>query len=71
MLSTGEVMGISDDFGIAYAKSQIAAGNTLPLSGNIVISVKDSDKPKAVKVAKELSEMGLKFLLPKVPVLSL
>jgi carbamoyl-phosphate synthase large subunit len=51
MLSTGEVMGISDDFGIAFAKSQIAAGNTLPTSGNVLLSVKDSDKPRAVEIA--------------------
>ena len=46
MLSTGEVMGLSDDFGIAYAKSQIAAGNSLPTCGNVFFSVKDNDKPK-------------------------
>ncbi len=52
MLSTGEVMGISDDFGIAFAKSQIAAGNTLPTAGNVFFSVGDRDKPRAVEVAR-------------------
>ena len=65
MLSTGEVMGLSDDFGIAYAKSQIAAGNSLPISGNIFISVKDTDKSKAVEIAKRLHQMGFKLLATK------
>jgi len=65
MLSTGEVMGISDDFGIAFAKSQIAAGNTLPISGNVLFSVKDSDKPRAVEVARKLHEMGFKIIATK------
>ena len=65
MLSTGEVMGLSDDFGIAYAKSQIAASNSLPMSGNIFISVKDADKPKAVEIAKKLHQMGFKLLATK------
>jgi carbamoyl-phosphate synthase large subunit len=65
MLSTGEVMGISDDFGIAYAKSQIAAGNTLPTAGTVFISVKDSDKPRAVEVARKLHAIGFKILATK------
>ncbi|MHC4655437.1 MAG: carbamoyl-phosphate synthase large subunit [Planctomycetota bacterium] len=65
MLSTGEVMGISDDFGIAFAKSQIAAGNSLPTSGNVFISVKDSDKPKAVQIAKQLHEMDFDIIATK------
>lgn len=65
MLSTGEVMGLSDDFGIAYAKSQIAAGNSLPICGNVFISVKDADKPKAVEIAKKLHRMGFKLLATK------
>ena len=44
MKSTGEVMGIGDDFGVAFAKAQIAAGNKLPLSGRVFISVRDEDK---------------------------
>ncbi|MBN1972628.1 MAG: carbamoyl-phosphate synthase large subunit [Sedimentisphaerales bacterium] len=62
MLSTGEVMGISDDFGRAYAKSQIAAGNTLPLSGTVFFGTKDSDKPRAVEAARKLYEMGFKII---------
>jgi carbamoyl-phosphate synthase large subunit len=65
MLSTGEVMGISDDFGIAFAKSQIAAGNTLPTSGNVLLSVKDSDKPRAVEIAHKLYSMGFKIIATK------
>ncbi|MGD8786761.1 MAG: carbamoyl-phosphate synthase large subunit [Phycisphaerales bacterium] len=65
MLSTGEVMGISDDFGIAFAKSQIAAGNTLPISGNVFISVKDSDKPRAVEVARKLQSVGFNIFATK------
>jgi carbamoyl-phosphate synthase large subunit len=65
MLSTGEVMGISDDFGIAFAKSQIAAGNGLPMSGNIFFSVRDSDKGKAVKLAGQLQQMGFRIIATK------
>ncbi len=65
MLSTGEVMGISDDFGIAFAKSQIAAGNSLPMSGNILFSVKDRDKKKAVRLAGKLQQMGFKIIATK------
>ena len=65
MLSTGEVMGISDDFGIAFAKSQIASGNCLPSSGNVFISVKDRDKVKAVQIARQLHEMGFNIIATK------
>jgi carbamoyl-phosphate synthase large subunit len=65
MLSTGEVMGISDDFGIAFAKSQIAAGNTLPTAGNVLFCVRDSDKPRAVEVARKMHEMGFKIIATK------
>ncbi len=65
MLSTGEVMGLSDDFGIAYAKSQIAAGNSLPTSGNVFFSVKDDDKPRAVEVARKLHAMGFRIIATK------
>jgi len=65
MLSTGEVMGISDDFGMAFAKSQIAAGNTLPTEGTVLISVRDSDKPRAVEVGRKLFEMGFKIVATK------
>lgn len=58
MRSTGEVMGISEFFGEAYVKSQIAAGNQLPESGNIFVSVNDYDKKAVVPIARKLSEMG-------------
>ena len=58
MKSTGEVMGIDADLGMAYAKAQMAASCALPLEGNIFISVKDSDKDAAVELAREFSEMG-------------
>ncbi len=62
MKSTGEVMGIWSDFGGAFAKAQIAAGNNLPLKGTVFISVRDEDKPPIVSVAKELMEMGFKII---------
>jgi len=65
MLSTGEVMGLSDNFGMAYAKSQIAAGNGLPTSGRVLFSVKDADKPKAVELAAQMRAMGFKILATK------
>jgi len=65
MLSTGEVMGLSDDFGIAFAKSQMAAGNSLPTTGSILFSVKDSDKKKAVELAAQLQQMGFKIVATK------
>ncbi|MGA1823973.1 MAG: carbamoyl-phosphate synthase large subunit [bacterium] len=65
MLSTGEVMGISDQFGIAFAKSQIAAGNTLPVSGTVLVSVKDSDKKKVVGIAGRLYRLGFKIIATK------
>ncbi|MBN2129226.1 MAG: carbamoyl-phosphate synthase large subunit [Sedimentisphaerales bacterium] len=65
MLSTGEVMGISDDFGTAYAKAQIAAGNSLPGTGRVLFSVKDDDKRRAVTLARRLHEMGFKIIATK------
>ena len=58
MRSTGEVMGQDEDFGIAFAKTQMAAKPSLPLEGSVFISVKDSDKEQALHVAKGLSELG-------------
>jgi len=71
MLSTGEVMGISDDFGMAFAKSQIAAGNMLPTDGNVFFSVKDSEKVRAAEVARELHSLGFKILATKGTCISL
>ena len=58
MKSTGEVMGIDDDFGHAYAKAQIAAGQRLPASGAVFISVSDADKAAVLPVARQFREMG-------------
>jgi carbamoyl-phosphate synthase large subunit len=58
MLSTGEVMGLSEFFGEAYVKSQLAAGNRLPLSGNVFISVNDYDKKQVVTTASKLVKLG-------------
>ena len=62
MKSTGEVMGIDYSFGKAYAKAQIAAGSTLPVSGTAFISVKDKDKPAVMPIAKKLAEMGFNLV---------
>ena len=62
MKSTGEVMGIDSDLGIAFAKSQIAAGNTVPSGGRVFISVKDYDKGAVAGIAKELVELGFEIL---------
>jgi carbamoyl-phosphate synthase large subunit len=61
MRSTGEVMGIDMSQGIAYLKSQVAAGNTVPTQGNVFISVRDLDKPKIVPLAKRLVELGFRL----------
>ena len=58
MKSTGEVMGMDADFGVAFAKSQMAASSTLPLEGTVFISVKDRDKSSVVPIAKALHDMG-------------
>ncbi len=58
MKSTGEVMGIDADLGLAYAKSQMAAPPPLPQSGNIFVSVKDSDKAAVVSVVREFVMLG-------------
>ena len=58
MKSTGEVMGIDDDLGMAFAKSQMAAGGTLPTKGNVFISVKETDRPNVVRIAKGYADLG-------------
>lgn len=58
MKSTGEVMGIDEDFGLAYAKAEESSHNKLPLSGKIFISVKDKDKPGTCHIVKRFLEMG-------------
>jgi carbamoyl-phosphate synthase large subunit len=58
MRSTGEVMGLADDFGSAFLKSQDAAGGPLPMKGRVFVSVKDKDKPATVPLAKRFLELG-------------
>ncbi len=58
MKSTGEVMGIDSDLGMAFAKSQMAAGGALPKGGNIFISVKESDKTVVPRIAKGYADLG-------------
>ena len=62
MRSTGEVMGLDADRGIAYAKSQMAAGSPLPLGGKIFISVSDAHKKQAAVVAKQFVELGFELV---------
>ena len=58
MRSTGEVLGLSESFGLAYYKAQEAAGAKLPLSGNALVSVNKGDRVQALEVAKQLHELG-------------
>ncbi len=61
MKSTGEVMGFDDDFGMAIAKSQIAASNSLPKKGLVFLSVKDSHKEEVIGLAKKFVKLGFKL----------
>ncbi|MBA3918905.1 MAG: carbamoyl phosphate synthase large subunit [Gemmatimonas sp.] len=58
MRSTGEVMGIDDDFGMSFLKSQIAADNALPREGAVFFTVNDGDKPTAARLAARFHELG-------------
>ena len=62
MRSTGEVMGLDADRGIAYAKSQMAAGSPLPLGGKVFISVSDAHKNKIAEVARQFVELGFELI---------
>jgi carbamoyl-phosphate synthase large subunit len=62
MRSTGEVMGVSERFSMAFAKSQLAAGTVLPRTGNIFISVADRQKGAMVELARRLVELGFSLL---------
>ncbi len=62
MKSTGEVMGLDDSLGLAFAKSQLAAGQPIPAEGTILISVRDNDKVAILPVAKELAELGFTII---------
>jgi carbamoyl-phosphate synthase large subunit len=65
MKSTGEVMGFDKDFGMAFAKSQIAAGNSLPIKGLAFISLKNSHKTEGIDLAKTLIKLGFKLCATK------
>ncbi|MFM2345015.1 MAG: carbamoyl phosphate synthase large subunit [Pseudomonadota bacterium] len=65
MRSTGEVMGVGKTFGEALFKSQLAASIKLPAAGTVLITVKDSDKPKVPALAKMLQELGYKLVATK------
>ncbi|MBN2123136.1 MAG: carbamoyl-phosphate synthase large subunit, partial [Deltaproteobacteria bacterium] len=65
MKSTGEVMGIDESFGLAFAKSQLAAGQKLPLSGTVLISVKDEDKAAMVNTAALFRDLGFRIVATK------
>ncbi|MFH2219631.1 MAG: carbamoyl-phosphate synthase large subunit [Pseudomonadota bacterium] len=62
MKSTGEVMGIDMEFGPAYAKAQLGAGQKLPVSGTVFISVKDRDKEHALAAAAQFNDLGFKIM---------
>ncbi len=62
MRSTGEVMGIDRDFPMAFVKSQLGAGQMLPTSGTVFVSVKETDKDKLVAPVRELQAMGFKVI---------
>ncbi|MFQ6079513.1 MAG: carbamoyl-phosphate synthase large subunit, partial [Thermodesulfobacteriota bacterium] len=62
MKSTGEVMGIDADFGMAFAKSQMAAGQTLPFKGTVFISVMNKDKRHVVFIAKKMVDLGFQIV---------
>jgi carbamoyl-phosphate synthase large subunit len=62
MKSTGEVMGVGESFAEAFVKSQLAAGVTLPQAGKVFISVRDSDKPRVVEIAKILHDLDFTLI---------
>ncbi|WLD58596.1 carbamoyl-phosphate synthase large subunit [Salinispirillum sp. LH 10-3-1] len=62
MKSTGEVMGVGDTFGEAFGKATLATNVKIPRSGNVIISVKERDKPKAVELARKLQALGFTVL---------
>jgi carbamoyl-phosphate synthase large subunit len=62
MKSTGEVMGVADNFGEAFAKAQISAGQKLPTQGTVFVSVTDHDKPQVAEVARRFVDLGFKLV---------
>ncbi|MDX9972343.1 MAG: carbamoyl-phosphate synthase large subunit, partial [FCB group bacterium] len=65
MRSTGEVMGIDADMGMAYAKSQVGAGSVIPLTGTVFLSLNERDKPNIGTLAKDLIDLGFKIVATK------
>src|SRR5690606_23492744 len=62
MRSTGEVMGFDESFGMAFAKAQISAGTELPLSGTVVVTVNDHDKPTVTPIMRRFHDLGFRIL---------
>ena len=62
MRSTGEVMGMADNFGLAFAKAQMSSNASLPLGGTAFISVNDNDKKNAIRIARRLHETGFRII---------
>ncbi len=62
MRSTGEVMGVGSDFGMAFAKAQLGAGTAVPLHGTAFLSVNDNDKSNLVSIARGLMEIGFRLV---------
>jgi carbamoyl-phosphate synthase large subunit len=62
MRSTGEVIGLDRDYGVAFAKSQLGGGTSVPTSGTVFVSVKDEDKPRIVEAVTTLAELGFAIL---------
>jgi len=65
MKSTGEVMGVGSSFSEAYAKAQLGAGEIIPQSGSVFLSVRDSDRPFVADLAKEFFDLGFKIIATK------
>ncbi|MEE8572972.1 MAG: carbamoyl-phosphate synthase large subunit [Gemmatimonadota bacterium] len=62
MRSTGEVMGLADSFGLAFAKAQVSADGSLPLHGSVVVTVHDRDKPAATPIVRRFHELGFEIV---------
>jgi carbamoyl-phosphate synthase large subunit len=62
MKSTGEVMGVADSFGLAFAKAQLGARQRIPVKGRVFISVNDHDKPGLIPIARDLESLGFTLI---------
>jgi carbamoyl-phosphate synthase large subunit len=71
MRSTGEVMGSAREFGVAFAKAQVAAGTRFPLEGTAFLSVNDNDKQNLVPIARGLSDLGFRIVATRGTAISL